>query len=393
MEQISLSSPDVGDLEKKYVNEVLSGPNLSGGPFIKKFETLMCNFVKAHYCAAVSSGTAALHLIVKSLGIKKGDEVITSPYSFIATTNSILYEGAIPVFVEVENGTLNLDPNRTEAFIDKHYVRKEDKMVNTENGNILRAIMVVHIYGHPARMNRFIDIANKYNVHLIEDSAESLGSEVLLDSGNWRQSGTIGKAGVYAFYPNKQITTGEGGMVVTGDEQIYRAVLSLRNQGRDLRSRWLLHNRIGFNYRMSELAAALGLAQVERMNELMALRRKVHEIYNELLSDIDELELPVQMSYAKANWFVYVVRFKNQGIRDFVENRLREKGIPTRRYFSPCLHLQPAYAFLGYKRGDFPVAESYSDRVLALPFHNRLKKEQQQFIARELKNAVFSYIV
>ena len=388
MMHVPLSRPYKTEEAIDYIKDVLSSPYVSSGPYINRFEESIKKVSGARYAVSCSSGTAALHILIKSLNIGENDDVITTPFSFIATSNVILYEGANPVFCDVEERHLNLSYDRVKDCIEKDYAWKNGKLQNKHTGRILQAIMPVHIYGYPAYMKGFKDLAQRYGLKIIEDAAEAFGSYIYID-GKKQMAGTIGDAGVYAFYANKQITTGEGGVIVTGERKIMDDALSLRNQGRSLSSKWLIHERIGYNYRMSALNAALGLSQVEHLPKVIEKRRSAFYRYNQLLGDIDEIELFTEEDHVKTNWFVYIIRFKKAELRDKVATYLKEKGIETRPYFDPPLHLQPAYRkILPYKEGDFPISEDASCRVLALPFFTGIKEEEQIYVSKTLKEAI-----
>ncbi len=388
MMKVPLSRPYKTENAIEYIRDVISSPYISSGPYIKRFEEYISKISGAKYAVSCSSGTAGLHLAVKALGIGDGDEVITTPYSFIATSNVILYERAMPVFCDVEPEHLNLSYERVKECIEKTYIWHDGALKNRYTGRILKAIMPVHIYGYPADMKGFIELAEKYNLKVIEDSAEALGSYISIN-GRMHMAGTIGDAGIYAFYANKQITTGEGGVVVTNNVKIRDYVLSVRNQGRSLTSSWLVHEKVGYNYRMSALNAALGLSQLEHLPEIVSKRREAFKRYEELLREVDEIELFREEDGVKTNWFVFVIRFRHMELRDKVMNYLRDKGIETRPYFDPPLHLQPVYKnILPYKRGDFPVAEEASKRVLALPFFTGISHEEQIYVVKTLKQGI-----
>ncbi len=385
---IPLSRPYKAERAIKYVREVLESPYISTGPYIKKFEEKVSRISGAKYAVSCSSGTSALHIIIKALGISEGDEVITTPYSFIATSNVILYEGAFPVFCDVERAHLNLSYEKTLECIEKRYVYRNGKLINRETGRTLKGIMPVHIYGYPAEMEDFLKLKDKYGLFIIEDSAEALGS-MLKVNDKWRMVGTLGDAGVYAFYANKQMTTGEGGVIITNDEYIKKLALSLRNQGRSLNSEWLLHERIGYNYRMSSLNAALGLSQLEILDEIVEKRRRAYDVYVRLLQEMEEIEVFYEDESARTNWFVFVIRFKDASLREPVAEYMRKKGVATRPYFDPPLHMQPVYKnLLPYKEGDFPASEDAAKRVLALPFFTGIKESEQQYVVNVLKEAI-----
>ncbi len=360
--KIPLSQPDITQKERKAVLEVLKTPNLSLGPKVKEFEDNLAKYIGVKYAIAVNSGTSGLHLIIKSLNLKKGDEVITTPFSFISSSNCILYEGAKPIFVDIEEKSLNIDPEKIEKAITKK----------------TKAILAVDVFGHPAQWDKLKKIAKKHNLYLIEDSAESLGSEY-----KGKKCGSFGEAGIFSFYPNKQITTGEGGMIVTNDKKIAQLCKSYRNQGRDKMKKewnWLFHPRIGYNYRLSDINCALGIAQLSRIKEIIKKRNKVAQLYNKKLKDIPGIEIPYIDPKVKMSWFVYVIKVQKN--RDKILKELKKKGIGCSNYFSP-IHLQPCY---NYKKGSFPVTEDISKRTIALPFYNNLKEKEINYVVKTLKN-------
>ena len=370
--KIPLSSPDITDLEIKHVTGVLRTPNLSLGPMLVEFETKMAGLVGVEYAVAVNSGTSALHLIIRSLGIKDGDEVITTPFSFIASANCILFERATPVFVDIDPLTLNIDVNLIEERIT----------------NKTKAILAVDVFGYPANWDRLEQIANEYNLKLIEDSCEALGAEY-----KGRKAGTFGEAAAFSFYPNKQITTGEGAVIVTKDREIANLCCSMRNQGRADSDEWLEHQSLGYNYRLSDINCALGIAQLERISEILAKREQVAQMYNMKLKDWHMVRIPFSSPDVKRSWFVYVVILEDKysiEIRDRILQELRRRGIGCRNYFTP-IHLQPFYVeMFGFKQGDFPVTEHISERTIALPFYNNLSDPEIGFVAQSLKEIVTS---
>lgn len=379
--KISLSRPDITELEIKYVNDVLRSPNLSLGPKLIEFEKKMAQYLGCSHAIAVNSGTSGLHLCIKALGISDGDGVITTPFSFIASANCILYEKARPVFIDVDKYTFNLDPDKIEEYIEN--------ALQHEDGFKIKAILPVHVFGQPCEMDKIMEIAYKYNLIVIEDACEALGAEYRFDSPvQWRKVGTIGKAAVFAFYPNKQITTGEGGIIVTNDEKLASIIRSLRNQGRNENGGWLTHVRLGFNYRLSDINCALGIAQMERIDEILAKRAGVASLYNYFLGSVEDINIPYVSPKTKISWFVYVVKLKevfNKDDRDEILKGLIERGIGCNNYFPP-LHLQPFFVNLfGYKKGDLPITEKISERTIALPFHNNLTKRQVEYVCTSLK--------
>ncbi|MEK7376955.1 MAG: DegT/DnrJ/EryC1/StrS family aminotransferase [Candidatus Margulisiibacteriota bacterium] len=369
--KIQLSSPDISDDDIRSVVSVLKTPNLSLGPVLERFERQICKYSGAKYAVAVNSGTSALHLIIKSFGIGVGDEVITTPFSFISSSNCVLYEGAKPVFVDIDPKTYNIDPDLIESKINKK----------------TKAILAVDVFAQPADWDSLRKIANKHGLILIEDSAEALGSEY-----KGKKCGTLGDAGIFSFYPNKQITTGEGGVIVTNNKTIAEICQSLSNQGRAQKNnKWLDHARLGYNYRMSDINAALGLSQLDKIKSIIQKRSCVASLYNELLKEFDGVVLPHIEPGAKINWFVYTVKLSKKYSKNRTDKAIRElvsRGIECHEYFR-SIHLQPLYRkMFGYKRGDFPICEAVSDRAIALPFFNSLSKQQIKFVVRNLKEVL-----
>jgi perosamine synthetase len=357
--RIPLSSPDISDAEIDAVVEVLRTPNLSLGPKLVEFERAIAVYAGTSHAVAINSGTSGLHLCVRALGLRAGDEVITTPFSFVASTNVLLFESAIPVFVDVDPSTLNIDPERIEAAITPR----------------TRAILVVHVFGRPAPMREIMAIARGHDLAVIEDACEAIGAEL-----RGAKVGSIGQAGVFAFYPNKQMTTGEGGAIVTDDPEIDQLARRLRNQGRDGTRDWYEHVDLGYNYRLSDVNCALGLAQLGRLESMLALREAVARGYAERLAGESRLVLPEPtVEDGRMSWFVYVVRLDasfDRERRDRLVREMQAKGIGCGRYFAP-IHLQPYYAErFGYVRGDFPACEAAAERSIALPFFNRLTDAQ-----------------
>jgi perosamine synthetase len=380
---IPLSNPDITSKERKAVAEVLKSPNLSFGPRLEAFEKLGAESAGRKYSVAVNSGTSGLHLIVRALNISKGDEVITTPYSFIASANCLLFEGARPVFADIDEETLNISPSNTAEILKK----KKSKKV--------KAILAVDVFGHPADWDALYDISGKYNLRLIEDSCEAIGAEYLSPAGlkkkRWKKkkmAGSFGDAAVFAFYPNKQITTGEGGLILTDSKKIYNLCRSMRNQGRDPDNRVAGHLRLGYNYRLSDINCALGIAQLQRIKDIIQKRERVARYYNRKISSIGSITSLSSLPNVKMSWFVYVIKLEkgfNSKDRDIIMKKLQQRGISCSTYFIP-IHLQPFYQKkFGYKRGDFPVSESVSDRSIALPFYSNLKRVDIDYITDSLK--------
>jgi len=364
---VPLSSPDIGPRERELVNEVIASNILSIGPRVKQFERMVAQYLGVKEAVAVNSGTGGLHLAVRALGIGEGDEVITSPFSFVASSNCLLYERAQPVLVDIDPLTLNIDPGGIEAGITPR----------------TKAILPVHVFGRPADMEAILEIAGRYNLAVIEDACEAIGARY-----NGKMAGSGGDAGVFAFYPNKQITTGEGGIICTNSAELAGLCRSMRNQGRSDGDKWLEHCRLGYNYRLDELSAALGVAQMERIDEILARREEVALAYNARLERLAGVTAPDWEPGIKISWFVYVIRLDPAIDRDRVMAFLREKGVDCRPYFPP-IHLQPFYRKdFGYREGDFPHAERAASSTLALPFFNNLTEQQMDYVIETLAGAI-----
>jgi perosamine synthetase len=364
---IPLARPDVGPRELELVSQVLRSDILAMGPFTNRFEAGIAAVAGRREGVACSSGTAGLHLGVRALEIGNGDEVITTPFSFVASANCLLYERAVPRFVDIEEDSLGIDPGLMEAA----------------SSSRTRAILPVHVFGRPCRIEEVEGLARRRGWAIIEDACEGLGSTVA-----GRPLGGFGDISVFAFYPNKQITTGEGGMVVTDDPALAETMRSLRNQGRDADGTWLRHVRLGYNYRLDEMSAAVGVAQLERLEELRAGRARVAAAYERALGERDWVRLPRAGAGETVDWFVYVVRLHQDIDRDGLIGRLAALGVPSRPYFAP-IHLQPFYrSAFGFKPGDFPVTERIAASTLALPFSSRLSDEEVQHVADTLSDAV-----
>jgi perosamine synthetase len=363
---VPLARPDIGDREVELVTQVLRSGTLAMGPFTARFEAGVASLAGRREGVACSSGTAGLHLGVRALEIGEGDEVITTPFSFVASANCLLYERAVPRFVDIEEDRLGLDP----ALLDQAATPRT------------RAVLPVHVFGRPCRIEAISAHAHDRGWALIEDACEGLGS---MAAG--RPLGSFGDVAVFAFYPNKQITTGEGGMVVTDDPGMAATMRSLRNQGRDEDGTWLRHVRLGYNYRLDEMSAAVGVAQLERLKELREGRARAVAAYERALGGLDWLRLPHADADETVDWFVYVVRLHPEIDRDRLIGRLAALGVPSRPYFSP-LHLQPFYrSSFGFRPGDFPVTERVAASTLALPFSSRLDDDVVRHVADALVEA------
>lgn len=381
-----MSSPDLTDSERQAVVEVLDTPNLSMGPQIRAFEKAFTEFTGLGYAIGVNSGTAGLHLCVRAAGISQGDVVLTSPFSFVASTNVLLFENAVPVFVDVDPRSGNINPTLlAEAARDLTAGGERAQKWLSRKGSAsrrsLKAILGVDVFGQSADWDPIRKVANEFGLKVIEDSCEALGAEY-----KKRKTGTIGDYGVFAFYPNKQITTGEGGIIVTNDAQAADLMRALRNQGRAPGDTWLSHTYLGYNYRLDEMSAALGAAQMHRIEELLQKREQVAAWYGERLAEIPGVEAPfIEKFTTRMSWFVYVVRFNLLIDRDALAKRLEARGVPVRPYFLP-IHLQPYMVErFGYRPGDFPVTEDLGRRGLALPFSGVMTEQQVEFVCRSVQ--------
>ena len=364
---VPLARPDIGPLEEELVLQVLRSGTLALGPFAEELEREVAAIAGRRHGVAVSNGTVALHTAMAALGIGPGDEVITTPFSFVASANCILYQGGQPVFVDIEEETLGLDPAAVEAAVTP----------------ATRAILPVDVFGHPCRLQALDEVARRHRLSLVEDACEALGSSI-----DGRPTGSFGQMAAFAFYPNKQITTGEGGMLVTDDDELADVLRSLRNQGRDTDGTWLRHVRLGYNYRLDEMSAALGVAQLRRRQELAAGRARIAAAYRERLGGAAWLTLPAVAEGAQVDWFVYVVRLREGIDRDRLIGELAEAGIPSRPYFSP-IHLQPMYRErFGFSPGTFPVTEQVAASTLALPFASTLADADVARVCDALASAV-----
>jgi perosamine synthetase len=366
--RIPLSQPFIDGREEELVIGVLASGRLSLGPTGSRFEQMLADRVGAGYAAAVSSGTAGLHLLVRIAGIGPGDEVITTPFSFAASTNCFLYEGATPVFADIDPVSWNIDPSAVEEAITPR----------------TRAILAVDIFGYPCELDPLRKLANEHGLALIDDACEALGAEY-----KGKPVGGHGVPAVFAFYPNKQITTAEGGIVVTDSEEEWRLLKSLSNQGRGDSGPWLEHVRLGYNYRLDDLSAALGIAQLEKFDRILELRSQVAERYRTLLSEVEGVE-PAAADDAehRRSWFVYVVRLAEGIDRDRVIEQLTREQIASSRYL-PCIHLQPYMCErFGFVRGLCPRAEALSSSTVALPFYTALAGADQERVVEVLETAI-----
>lgn len=364
---IPLSAPDITESEIEAVSAILRTPRLSMGPKLEEFERAMARYVGTSHAIAVNSGTSGLHLCIRALGISEGDEVIVPSFAFIAVANAVRYERAVPVFVDIDPQTLNLDPQRIEEAITPR----------------TRAIVLVHTFGCPAALSEILEIARRHHLFVIEDACEAIGAKY-----DGRKVGSFGDAGVFGFYPNKQITTGEGGVIVTNDPRISALARKLRNQGRSDSNDWLQHEELGYNYRISEINCALGIEQLKRLDTILERREAIAREYQRRLETRPDLELPaIHLPNRRVSWFVYVLRLNERvavSHRDRIVQEMAARGIACGRYFAP-IHLQPAYRSEHHHRSmNLAQTESIAARTLALPFFNRITDEQIEEVCQTL---------
>lgn len=381
-QEIPLSRPDITEAEVALVLSTLRSGRLSIGPVVERFEELLAARAGCRHGVAVNSGTSGLHLCLLALNIGPGDEVITTPFSFVASANCILMVGATPKFVDICPRTMNMDPEKLAKAI----------------GPRTKAVLAVETFGNPAYFEQYAAICARHEIPMIEDCCEALGATF-----KDRPAGHFGRCGVFGFYPNKQITTGEGGMIVTDDARLADMCRSLRNQGRPLgwstktaaepthggtaTGSWLRHERLGYNYRLSELNAALGVAQMRRLDEMIAKRQRVAQMYMDRLGGHKDLILPTVDEHVSMSWFVYVVRLApsyTSDERDRIIKGLRAHDVGASDYF-PCIHLQTHFQELGFHPGMFPIAESVSNRTIALPFFNDMTEREVDLVASTLE--------
>jgi len=368
--QIYLSRPDITAKEIETVCEVLRGPDLSLGPKVTEFEKAFTDYTGSKRAVAVNSGTSGLFLSMLALEIAPGDEVITTPFTFIASASSVMMAGAKPVFVDIDPENLNIDPAKIEARITDR----------------TKAILPVEVFGNPAGLDKVSEIAQKHNLPVIEDSCEALGSEL-----NGKKAGTFGSMSVFGFYPNKQITTGEGGMILTNNDSLADMCVSLRNQGRAPDGTWLGHDRLGYNFRLSDINCSLGIVQLSRIDQIKAKRLQVAKWYQQMLADESRLIVPTEPDGCDMSWFVFVVRLADGftlAHRDRILQAMRNKNIQVSNYFPP-VHLQPFMVEqFSYKQGDFPITEAVCKSTIALPFHNNLTKDEVVIVCKTLKEVL-----
>jgi perosamine synthetase len=389
---IRMSSPDISQAEVDAVWKVLHSTDLSMGGQLRAFEEEMARIAGTRFAAGVSSGTAGLHLSVIAAGIGEGDLVVTTPFSFIASANCLLYERAVPIFADVDDRTGNIDWMQVEETVEaiarggkeaKRFLPRSMARRKADPPSV-KAMLPVNVFMQAADFDQLGDIAHRHHIIMIEDACETVGAKY-----KDKSIGSLGDISVMAFYPNKQMTTGEGGIVATNNEDWIEQVRSLRNQGRNPGGMWLEHEQLGYNYRLDEMSAAFGLAQAKRLPELLEKRKQVAFWYEERLRDVEWIRFPQVAEYTtQPSWFVYVIRILPPADRDRVIERLAGEGIPSRKYFSP-IHLQPFYRErFGYRRGDFPVTERLGDQNLALPFSSVMTEGEVDLVCFALRKAL-----
>lgn len=365
---VPMSAPSLDDSDIAAVMSVLGGPALSMGPQIAAFEREMAAWTGNREGIGVNSGTSGLHLALSALDVHEGDEVITSPFSFVASANCAIYVNARPVFADIDPDTLNIDPNRIEAAITPR----------------TRTLIPVDVFGQPADWDGIMSLARARGLSVVGDSCEAIGAE-----RNGVRIGAEADASVFAFYPNKQMTTGEGGMIVTNDPDLARTMRSQCNQGRDDAGTWMNHVRLGFNYRLDEMSAALGRSQLARLDRILDRRDRVAKMYDARIDGISGIRKPhVAPETTRMSWFVYVIQTEDGVDRDGLVTALAARGIPSRPYFVP-IHLQPYYRnTFGYGPGDFPVTEAVAARTIALPFFTDMTAEQVDLVATRIEESL-----
>lgn len=365
-EVIPLARPVIGDRERELVDGVLRSRQLSLGPTVTEFERMWADRIGTKHAVACSSGTAGLHCCLHALGIGPGDEVITSSFSFVASANVIVYTGATPVFAEVDPLTFNMDPAAVEAAITPR----------------TRAILVVDIFGYPADVPALIAIAERHGLAIVEDACQSIDGDF-----NGKKLGTYGHPSVYGFYANKQLTTAEGGVILTDDDALYLLLKSLTNQGRSDDGAWLVHSRLGFNYRLSDVHAAIGIAQIERLDWMQDARARIAARYQARMASIDGVT-PMYEGPQRRSWFVYAPRLDADLARDAIIGRLEVEGVSAKPYL-PCIHLQPYYRTdHGHAPGELPVTEEISASTIALPFFCEMTDEQVDRVCDTMERAI-----
>lgn len=383
---IPLCLPSIGDSEIEEVTRVLRSNQLSLGPVLTRFEEQFASYIGTKYAIAASSGTAALHMGVRAMGLGPGCEVLTTSFSFVASANCLLFEMVRPRFIDIDPHTLNIDTELLQDFLSRKCRRNRmGEVIDVGTGLVVKGILPVHVFGLPAEMDVINELAAEYDLWVLEDACEAIGAEY-----KGRRVGTFGDAAVFAFYPNKQMTTGEGGMIVTDNPDLAAQCRSLRNQGRDADGRWLKHTTLGYNYRLSELHCALGCAQLSRIDDLLEARDQVARDYMKLLGGRDFLRLPHSTPDSKRSWFVFVIQVAGDSaarFRDSIRAYLEKAGIASQAYF-PAIHRQPYFAqAVPLPPGELPATEHASDSCLALPFFPALRSNDIQRVVETVLDA------
>jgi len=368
--KVNLSRPDITDAEIQAVVDVLRTPNLSLGPKVREFEQAFEQYIGIKHAITVNSGTSGLYLCAKAMGWGPGDEILVTPFTFICSVTVPMMVGATPVFVDIDPVSLNMDPSKIEEKIT-------DKT---------KAILPVEVFGNPAGIDEICKIAEKHNLPVLEDSCEALGSTL-----NGKKVGTFGQMSAFAFYPNKQMTTGEGGVVLTDDDDLAEMCISMRNQGRGRGGGWLAHERLGYNYRLCDINCALGIVQLSRIEDIIAKRAAVAKMYQDALADEDRLIVPQAPAGSRMSWFVFVPRLRpgyTMDQRNTLLEKLLDRGIQVSNYFPP-VHLQPFIAEqYGCKQGDMPVTDEVVKGTFALPFYNNLTADDIALVCKELRTCL-----
>ncbi len=377
--RIPLSGVYFKGKEKEYLNKIMDSEMISMGFYTEKFEEFLKKKVGRKYCVMVSSGTSALFLLLKASGIKENDEIITSPFSFIASANSILYCNAYPSFVDIQPDTLCLSENLLKEKLKKDYIYRDKRFINKKTKRVLKGILTVDILGNLCNYEKIENLCKEYDLLLFEDSSEALGSKI-----DGKKAGSFGLGSVFAFYPNKQITTGEGGAVLTDDRKLFLMIKSLRNQGRTETDKYFIHRYLGYNFRVTDLVSAIGLAQMENLDLILKKRKEVAQRYFKLLENVKEIRLPSLFNNIENSWFLFYI-FINKKVRDRFILYLNERNISSRRYFYP-IHLQPFYKkMFSYKKGDFPITEKISEELVAIPFYTGMNFKEQEYVSENIK--------
>ncbi len=363
---IPLARPVIGDRERELVDAVLQSRQLSLGPTVTAFERMWADRIGVKHAVACSSGTAGLHCCLHALGIGPGDEVITSSFSFVASANVILYTGATPVFADVDPLTFNMDPAAVEAAITPR----------------TKALLIVDIFGYPADIPALVEIAERHGLGIVEDACQSIDGDY-----DGKKLGTFGHPAVYGFYANKQLTTAEGGVILTDSDALYSELKSLTNQGRSDDGAWLVHSRLGFNYRLSDVHAAIGIAQLERLDWMQNARARIAARYQQYMAGTPGVT-PMYEGPQRRSWFVYAPRLDADLDRNRIIGRLEAEGVSAKPYL-PCIHLQPYYREAhGHGPGEFPVTEAISASTIALPFFCEITDDQIDRVCDAMARAI-----